>query len=225
MGLGNYMNVLRELVQRVRKFMLSVVDSEPCESSALPTEHIKSLGVMVLRSERLDISRAFQAGTDRCVLPNFTARGDSARFRAYLRISAATTRVAYCRLVFGTHILAIARGAWKGVPRERRLCRFCEEYVETEAHALLGCGECEGAMGTDDAERMNLHRRRFWDELGEVHSKTDVKAREELRERGCRAALEVLLARGDTDVAVATLIGILAVRIFAEFAKVPMYEE
>ncbi|KAF8305611.1 hypothetical protein DL93DRAFT_2038531, partial [Clavulina sp. PMI_390] len=98
-------------------------------------ETVSSLTDRIRTAEQTAISKAFCNGTDRCILPNYTNRGKSAGLRAYLRIATGATRNAYIRLVFGTHSLRIVRGAWEGIPREERLCRICNSFVESESHA------------------------------------------------------------------------------------------
>jgi hypothetical protein len=63
-------------------------------------------------------------------------------FRHYLRVKTAEHRRALTRMVLSSHSLAVERRRWKErgkniVPREWRLCRFCEEEVEDPAHALF----------------------------------------------------------------------------------------
>lgn len=65
--------------------------------------------------------------------------------RVYLTdIHVAAHRKAYTRLITSCHRLGVEVLRWKVryrdvIPREWRLCRFCYEQCEDEAHALLGC--------------------------------------------------------------------------------------
>ncbi|KAJ7760064.1 hypothetical protein DFH07DRAFT_691165, partial [Mycena maculata] len=69
-------------------------------------------------------------------------------FRHYLRVKTADHRRALTRMILSSHSLAVERRRWteRGksiVPREWRLCRFCEESVEDPAHAMFLCDHPE----------------------------------------------------------------------------------
>ncbi|KAJ7648472.1 hypothetical protein B0H17DRAFT_1215616 [Mycena rosella] len=69
-------------------------------------------------------------------------------FRHYLRVKTADHRRALTRIVLSSHSLAVERRQWteRGksiVPREWRLCRFCQESVEDPAHAMFMCNHPE----------------------------------------------------------------------------------
>ncbi|KAF9022618.1 hypothetical protein BDZ89DRAFT_930022, partial [Hymenopellis radicata] len=77
-------------------------------------------------------------------------RGDPERaLQPYLRLSVAAHRIAVTRLMFSDYPLAFevlrrrTRYRPDGVPREWRLCRFCEEEAETVDHVFFGCQEDE----------------------------------------------------------------------------------
>ncbi|KAI0064582.1 hypothetical protein BV25DRAFT_1906569 [Artomyces pyxidatus] len=66
------------------------------------------------------------------------------RLREYLQVPIPEHRLALTRLVLADHCLAEVRLRWAeryraSVPRDSRLCRFCEECVETPVHALFEC--------------------------------------------------------------------------------------
>ncbi|KAJ7218848.1 hypothetical protein C8J57DRAFT_957852, partial [Mycena rebaudengoi] len=65
-------------------------------------------------------------------------------FRHYLRVNVPDHRVALTRMVLSSHSLAIERRRWKErgkkpVPKEWRLCRFCQVHIEEPAHAMFVC--------------------------------------------------------------------------------------
>ncbi|KAJ3804043.1 hypothetical protein F5876DRAFT_24393, partial [Lentinula aff. lateritia] len=65
-------------------------------------------------------------------------------FRHYLRVRTASHRKDLIQMVLGHHQLAVERLRWNernkpSLPRERRLCRFCQEKVEDPPHALFEC--------------------------------------------------------------------------------------
>ncbi|KAH9893634.1 hypothetical protein C8Q73DRAFT_732648, partial [Cubamyces lactineus] len=61
--------------------------------------------------------------------------------REYLRISCARTRKDVARLLSGVSPCAIETLRSRGIPRARRICRFCRarEIVEDEHHILFEC--------------------------------------------------------------------------------------
>lgn len=68
------------------------------------------------------------------------------RFRPYLNIVREDHRVALTRLLLSHHPLALEALRHEDlslgrtfVPRDRRLCRFCAEAMESPEHALLEC--------------------------------------------------------------------------------------
>ncbi|KZV88109.1 hypothetical protein EXIGLDRAFT_839455 [Exidia glandulosa HHB12029] len=82
-------------------------------------------------------------------------------FRAYLRLPIPTHRVALTRLLLSDHALAVERLRWENIPHNQRLCRFCEDGVEDEVHALLLCD------GSADLREL---RATFWRTIGATHA-------------------------------------------------------
>ncbi|KAJ6515587.1 hypothetical protein C8R45DRAFT_888502 [Mycena sanguinolenta] len=77
-----------------------------------------------------------------------TAEGElvntALKLRHYLRIPVPAHRKALTRLYLSAHRLGIEVLRYgeryrDKMPREWRLCRFCHDAVESEAHALFGC--------------------------------------------------------------------------------------
>ncbi|KAJ7090739.1 hypothetical protein B0H15DRAFT_778739 [Mycena belliarum] len=69
-------------------------------------------------------------------------------FRHYLRVKSADHRRALTRMIVSSHSLAVERRRWteRGrtvVPRELRICRFCQESVEDPPHAMFMCDHPE----------------------------------------------------------------------------------
>lgn len=65
-------------------------------------------------------------------------------FRHYLCVKIPKHRIALTRVLLSSHPLASERMRWaeryRGpVPRQWRLCRFCEDYVEDPIHAMFVC--------------------------------------------------------------------------------------
>ena len=47
--------------------------------------------------------------------------------------------MSFSRVRLMSHSLEIKIGQWSRIPRERRVCRFDNNHVQTEAHVLIDC--------------------------------------------------------------------------------------
>ncbi|KZT39418.1 hypothetical protein SISSUDRAFT_1045581 [Sistotremastrum suecicum HHB10207 ss-3] len=93
---------------------------------------------------KISTIKRFVDPESRRAVRNGTEHDFTPRLRAYLSLPNHAHRIAFTRLLFSAHPLAIdelryAIRSHPRLPRALRLCRFCLAYVEDEAHALFGC--------------------------------------------------------------------------------------
>lgn len=147
--MGDLANALYNLDQEVRIVWDFREDITPAT--------VERLEVAVKESYERQARNALDASHKTWLLHNrveYVGRGRTDAspllLRHYLRhITIPSHRIAFTRLLLSSHGLAVERLRWTtrarpaSVPREDRLCRFCNRLgireVEDETHATLGC--------------------------------------------------------------------------------------
>lgn len=145
---GWYLDLQNRLLTHARGYRLPPLDD-------LTDDHVKDCLDAIQQNMIEDLTAQLVASSKACLAMDqvkLSSKGDPSpapmAFRHYLTLRQTSRRLVVTKFVMSDHSLGIEMGRRTNTDPEKRLCRLCNNYVETPEHIMFECDRLTSAEST-----------------------------------------------------------------------------